>query len=593
MTSHAPRSPPAHAHAAATPPPLPLAAPALMHPLATPMPTHHDPNTASPLSTTGATPTPRLRTGGTGIPASQVHVGCKLPAFMVSEQAWRRAEVLSVRHADKGDQFVELYVHYVDYNKRLDEWVPVTRLDLTAVEFPRPRKAKATGTGAKGKGATPAKGGRVANKGGAATNKGGAATRSAGGSVKRKASAMDVDTPVPTVRRSVAPKGGRSTPTPLGNLDSDSDSDAASSLPAHEAMDEDSHVVTLTPDRGGMPHAREGTVDSHALHDDGMSVTTADPTVAGDSQPLGGFSKSAEREKLRTGGSMTQCVSEISRVKNLNRIQMGRHLVETWYFSPYPAEHAHVPILYVCEFCLSYFGSAASYARHRHKCTLTHPPGNEIYRKDNLSFFEIDGRKQKTYCRNLCLLSKCFLDHKTLFYDVDPFLFYLMTVTDASGSHLVGYFSKEKESAEGYNLACILTLPQHQRKGYGRLLIQFSYELSKIEKRVGSPEKPLSDLGLLGYRAYWTEVMVEYLLANAETTLDELSQATAITIGDIQHTLHALGALRYYKGQHVICLSDKVIETHERNRAKARVNIDPACLDWKPPVLSAKERYLN
>jgi hypothetical protein len=28
------------------------------------------------------------------------------------------------------------------------------------------------------------------------------------------------------------------------------------------------------------------------------------------------------------------------------------------------------------------------------------------------------------------------------------------------GFHIVGYFSKEKESASGYNLACILTLPQ-------------------------------------------------------------------------------------------------------------------------------------
>jgi hypothetical protein len=46
-----------------------------------------------------------------------------------------------------------------------------------------------------------------------------------------------------------------------------------------------------------------------------------------------------------------------------------------------------------------------------------------------------------------------------------------MTETDARGAHLLGYFSKEKDSAQGYNLACILTLPQHQRKGYGKLLI--------------------------------------------------------------------------------------------------------------------------
>ena len=43
---------------------------------------------------------------------------------------------------------------------------------------------------------------------------------------------------------------------------------------------------------------------------------------------------------------------------------------------------------------------------------------------------------------------------------------------------------QEKSSEEGYNLACILTLPAYQRKGYGKALISFSYELSKLEGKV-------------------------------------------------------------------------------------------------------------
>jgi hypothetical protein len=216
---------------------------------------------------------------------------------------------------------------------------------------------------------------------------------------------------------------------------------------------------------------------------------------------------------------------------------------------------------------------------------------------------QVDGRKEKQYCQNLCYLAKLFLDHKTLYYDVDLFLFYVLCETDLRGAHVVsggrlmqialqqglwgsklapapraclvshfpllrrtsavalpcldracqlasatpplpahtplphththtgtwlqlssglvhwlgelslytptctqaislrrtpppapfslrlsvpqvGYFSKEKCSEEGYNLACILTLPCYQKKGYGKFLISFSYELSKLEGKV-------------------------------------------------------------------------------------------------------------
>jgi histone acetyltransferase HTATIP len=250
-------------------------------------------------------------------------------------------------------------------------------------------------------------------------------------------------------------------------------------------------------------------------------------------------SREQEIEKLRTSGSMTQDTHEIARVKNFGKIQIGKYEVEPWYFSPYPVELTDYEQLYICEFCFSYFGLQKSFQRHRSKCNLFHPPGNEIYRYEDVSFFEIDGRRQRTWCRNLCLLSKLFLDHKTLYYDVDPFMFYCMCVRDEYGAHMIGYFSKEKESAENYNVACILTLPQYQRLGYGKLLIAFSYELSKKEGKLGSPEKPLSDLGLLSYRAYWTETLVNILVNMAEdVNLDELAAMTSMTTNDGESANH-------------------------------------------------------
>ena len=69
-----------------------------------------------------------------------------------------------------------------------------------------------------------------------------------------------------------------------------------------------------------------------------------------------------------------------------------------------------------------------------------------------------------------------FLDHKTLYYDVEPFLFYVMTEVDELGARFVGYFSKEKRSIDN-NVSCIMTLPVRQRKGWGQLLIDFSMSL--------------------------------------------------------------------------------------------------------------------
>lgn len=245
------------------------------------------------------------------------------------------------------------------------------------------------------------------------------------------------------------------------------------------------------------------------------------------------------------------------RIKNIDKICIRNYLVDTWYFSPYPKNIIKNGTVYLCEFCLYYFGSQEQLSDHCSKCDLRHPPGTKIYEEGDLCFFELDGFVQKNYCRNLALLSKLFLDHKSLYYDVDVFMFYVLCHRDEFGYQIVGYFSKEKFSEQGYNLACILTLPYEQRKGYGKVLIDFSYLLSKKDKKIAGPEKPLSDLGLLSYRSYWLDVILEELVQCKDINMKAMSLKTCITEEDIIGTLIANKMVKYYGDDLVIAIDDK------------------------------------
>ncbi|TKY85391.1 hypothetical protein EX895_005553 [Sporisorium graminicola] len=232
-------------------------------------------------------------------------------------------------------------------------------------------------------------------------------------------------------------------------------------------------------------------------------------------------------------------------------IRFGDFDIDTWYQAPYPEEYSMVPDgrLWICEFCLKYMKSRFMAQRHKLKCKMRTPPGDEIYRDGNICVYEVDGRKNKIYCQNLCLIAKMFLDHKTLYYDVEPFLFYIVTEGDSTGDHFVGYFSKEKRSPMNYNVSCIMTLPVRQRRGWGNFLIDISFLLSKKEGRTGSPEKPLSDLGLLSYRNYWTLAVFYYLrIAPDEVTMDDISRGTAMQLEDIYYVLLEQDMIVVYDG---------------------------------------------
>lgn len=278
---------------------------------------------------------------------------------------------------------------------------------------------------------------------------------------------------------------------------------------------------------------------------------------------------------------------EATKVKNIQKIVLGRYEIDCWYFSPYPSEFAaRLDRMFICEKCLKYIKEEPVYRSHFYTCEYTGPPGKLIYLKDGLAVFEMDGEgPAKLYCQNLCLLAKLFLDHKTLYYDVAPFWFYVVCEVDAEGVHPVGYFSKEKNSPDDYNLACIMILPPYQRCGYGRFLIQLSFEITRREGKTGSPEKPLSDLGKLSYSSFWSYELLGRLRNNYNSrripSISELARETGFKKEDIIETLSDLGLMRTYRGQKVLNLAPKPIEALLRPfEGKKFTLLDAECLEW-------------
>ncbi|KAM8741326.1 histone acetyltransferase KAT5 isoform X2 [Acanthopagrus latus] len=528
--------------------------------------------------------------------------GCRLPVLRKNqehEDEWPLAEILSVKEVSLRKLY---YVHYIDFNKRLDEWVTGDRLDMKKLQFPK-KEAK-----------TPTKNGLPGSRPSSPERE----VRKSLDLNVQPATAPSRGKTLPTPKRKVeaVPLATQVSPaTPVPSLPSSAEATQASVFPAvretntFKSREDHEQLASLTtngtarrlvPSQPGRKRkANCGGPDEMIKvlqYNNPQSASVFLPPPE-DSQDSSDGIPTAPR---MTGSLVSDRSHDdiVTRMKNIECIELGRHRLKPWYFSPYPQELTTLPILYLCEFCLKYLKSLKCLQRHLTKCNLRHPPGNEIYRKGTISFFEIDGRKNKTYSQNLCLLAKCFLDHKTLYYDTDPFLFYVMTEYDSKGFHIVGYFSKEKESTEDYNVACILTLPPYQRRGYGKLLIEFSYELSKVEGKTGTPEKPLSDLGLLSYRSYWSQTILEILMdlkpdngERPQITINEISEITSVKKEDVISTLQYLNLINYYKGQYILTLSEDIVDGHERAMQKRHLRIDPKCLHFTPKDWSKRGKW--
>lgn len=207
--------------------------------------------------------------------------------------------------------------------------------------------------------------------------------------------------------------------------------------------------------------------------------------------------------------------------RSIESVVLGDLMFKPWYQSIYPEDLVakDAERLYVCRWCFRYSCDSHAFAKHTRECThRTTPPGTKVYDHGGYSVWEIDGEEHKLFGQNLSLFAKLFLDHKTVFFDVATFLYYILTFTDPNASetyHVLGFFSKEKLSWDANNLACICIFPPYQHKQLGKLLMGVSYKLSGWDTSggcIGGPEKPLSDLGQKSYNRFWAERIARYFL---------------------------------------------------------------------------------
>jgi len=118
--------------------------------------------------------------------------------------------------------------------------------------------------------------------------------------------------------------------------------------------------------------------------------------------------------------------------------------------------------------------------------------------------------------------------------------------------------------------------PPFQRRGYGKLLMAFSYELSRREGKLGSPEKPLSDLGYAGYISYWSRELAivftttSFKYKSHTFTLEALQDLTGFRADDILIALkhmNIVNAQRKRDGAFVVSVetAERWIKTHKVN----------------------------
>lgn len=95
-------------------------------------------------------------------------------------------------------------------------------------------------------------------------------------------------------------------------------------------------------------------------------------------------------------------------------------------------------------------------------------------------------------------------------------------------------------------------------------MIEFSYHLSKLENKKGTPERPLSDLGFRSFVTFWAINIIRYLLSKdklAKLNIQSISDDLFFDPNDVLYILENFKILRKVGNQTQLFLKREYLET--------------------------------
>jgi len=124
-----------------------------------------------------------------------------------------------------------------------------------------------------------------------------------------------------------------------------------------------------------------------------------------------------------------------------------------------------------------------------------------------------------------------------------------------------------------------MVLPVYQCKGYGKFLIKFAYEISKLEKKMGTPERPLSDLARRVYISWWRNQIIKYMIINKDKayTINDIANETYIIPRDIIFTLDESKMIKFCDGKYNLLTDEEFLKRRYR---KELIDVNPDKISW-------------